>query len=79
MFDYALICILSSGMQRQNPATDMDLPDHQTRTGYDTEALLVDDDLADQVWELWNAGVITHGEAAWAWRIFAQYDRLEID
>ena len=28
------------------------------------EALLVDENLADLVWELWNAGVITHGEAA---------------
>ena len=28
------------------------------------EALLVNEYLADQVWELWNAGVITHGEAA---------------
>jgi hypothetical protein len=28
------------------------------------EALLVDENLADQVWELWDAGVITHGEAA---------------
>ena len=31
------------------------------------EALLVDSDLADQVWELWNAGVITDELAAWAW------------
>jgi hypothetical protein len=30
------------------------------------EALLVDEDLADQVWELWNAGVITDSLAAWA-------------
>ena len=31
------------------------------------EALLVDEDLADQVWELWDAGVITDDLAAWAW------------
>ncbi len=31
------------------------------------DALLVDEGLADQVWELWNAGVITDGLAAWAW------------
>ena len=30
------------------------------------EALLVDADLADQVWELWNAGVITDDLAALA-------------
>jgi len=35
------------------------------------EALLVDEDLADQVWELWNAGVITDGLAASAWAILA--------
>ena len=28
------------------------------------EVLLVDEDLADQVWELWNAGVITDDLAA---------------
>ena len=33
------------------------------------EALLFDEDLADQVWELWNAGVITDGLAASAWAI----------
>ena len=31
------------------------------------EALLVDDDLADQVWEQWNAGFITDEIAVWAW------------
>jgi len=30
------------------------------------EALLIDEDLADQVWELWNARVITDGLAVWA-------------
>ena len=30
------------------------------------EALLVDEDLADQVWELWDAGVVTDGVTAWA-------------
>jgi len=30
------------------------------------EALLVDDELADQVWELWDAGIITDGLAAMA-------------
>ena len=33
------------------------------------EALLVDEILPDLVWELWNAGVITDGVAAWAWLI----------
>ena len=31
------------------------------------EALLVDEDLADQVWEVWDAEVITDGLAARAW------------
>jgi hypothetical protein len=35
------------------------------------EALLVDEDLADHVWELWNAGLISDGVAAWAWCILA--------
>ena len=33
------------------------------------EALLSDEYLADQVWELWDAGVITDEVAAWAWCI----------
>lgn len=33
------------------------------------EARLVDESLADQVWELWNAGAITDDLAAWAWGI----------
>ena len=35
------------------------------------EALLVADELADQVWELWNAEVIDHELAAIAWRLIA--------
>ena len=35
------------------------------------EALLANEDLADQVFELWNAGVITDDLAAWAWGILA--------
>ena len=31
-----------------------------------TEALLVNEDLADQVWELWHAGIIPDDLAAWA-------------
>jgi hypothetical protein len=31
------------------------------------EALLADEDLADQVWDLWDAWVITDEVAAWAW------------
>lgn len=31
------------------------------------EALLSDPGLADQVWDLWDAGVITDEIAAWAW------------
>ena len=36
------------------------------------EALLADEDLADQVWELWDAGVITDDLAMWAWCILAE-------
>jgi hypothetical protein len=35
------------------------------------EALLADEGLDDQVWELWNAGVITDELAALAWCILA--------
>jgi len=35
------------------------------------EALLADEDLADQVWELWDGAVITDGVAALAWCIVA--------
>ena len=35
------------------------------------EALLVDDKLADQVWELWNAEYFPDHLAAWAWWITA--------
>ena len=39
-----------------------------------TEALLADEDLADRVWALWDAGVITDDMAAWAWLIVAIAD-----
>ena len=31
------------------------------------EALLVDEELADQVWEAWDAGEIDDLAACWAW------------
>jgi len=31
------------------------------------EALLVDEDLADQVWQAWDAGEIDDLAACWAW------------
>ncbi len=31
------------------------------------EALLVDDELADQVWEAWDAGEIGEVNAWWPW------------
>ena len=34
-------------------------------------SMLVDADLADQVWELWNAGVITDDSAEIAWFLVA--------
>ena len=33
------------------------------------EAILTDSKLADEIWELWNAEVITDDLAAWAWCI----------
>lgn len=36
-------------------------------TEFYIEALLVDEDLADQVWYMWNAGVIDDELAAIAW------------
>ncbi len=33
------------------------------------EALLVDEEQADQVWYMWDAGVIPDDLAAWAWCI----------
>ena len=36
------------------------------------EALLADTDLANQVWELWNAGVITDDLAGLAWGILGR-------
>jgi hypothetical protein len=33
------------------------------------EALLADEELADQVWELWNVGEIPDGLAAMVWLI----------
>ena len=35
------------------------------------EALLVDEELADQVWELWDAGLVDNEMAAWAWLLVA--------
>ncbi len=36
------------------------------------EALLVDEELADLVWEAWDAGEIGDFVAAWAWWIVGQ-------
>ena len=41
------------------------------------EALLVDESLADQVWELWDVGLISDDLAAMAWCILATPDRHE--
>jgi hypothetical protein len=41
------------------------------------EALLVDENLADQVWEAWDAGVITDGMAAWAWLMLVASGPIE--
>ena len=40
------------------------------------EALLVDEELADQVWEAWDEGEISDFWVAWAWWTIAQ-NKLE--
>jgi hypothetical protein len=40
------------------------------------EALLVDEELADQVWNLWDARLISDDLAALAWCILATSDRM---
>ena len=35
------------------------------------EALLVDEELADQVWEAWDKGEISDPAALWAWWLVA--------
>jgi len=41
------------------------------------EALLVDEDLADQVWEAWDKGEFSDAVAAWlAWSIIASENLL---
>ena len=41
-------------------------------------ALLVDEKLADQVWELWNAGLISDDLAALAWWIILAGDSARL-
>ena len=36
------------------------------------EALLIDEDLADQVWEAWDRGLVSDDLAAIAWCILAE-------
>ncbi len=36
------------------------------------EALLVNEELADQVWEAWDAGEIDDVGAFWAWPLLAE-------
>ncbi len=38
------------------------------------EALLVDEELADQVWEAWDKGEIDDEEALWAWLLITSSD-----
>ncbi len=38
------------------------------------KALLVDEDLADRVWEAWDKGEIDDELAAWAWWLIATRD-----
>ena len=43
------------------------------------EALLVDEEMADQVWREWDGGVIQNGEAALAWFAIATQGALATD
>ena len=40
------------------------------------EALLVDEELADQVWEAWDAGEIDDQDACFAWSVIASENLL---
>ena len=42
------------------------------------EALLADSELADQVWELWDVGMIPDGMAAMAWLILAAPESRQV-
>ena len=37
------------------------------------EALLVDEDLADLVWEAWDAKLVSDEGAAWAWLLISTH------
>jgi len=39
------------------------------------EALLVDEERADQVWEAWDAGEISESVAAWDWCVICLTNR----
>jgi hypothetical protein len=41
------------------------------------EALLADEDLRDEGWELWNAGAFTDEIAAWAWWLVAHLEKID--
>ena len=47
-------------------ARQLSLADFMLTEAY-IEALLVDEELADQVWEAWDAGEIDDSDAFWAW------------
>ena len=38
-------------------------------------ALLVDEELADQDWEVWNTGEVSDAFAAWAWWLIVALNR----
>ncbi len=41
------------------------------------EALLVDEELADQVWRAWDAGEIDALSAAWAWWLVSNSVKID--
>ncbi len=47
--------------------SDLIIQQYPMPTDAYVEALLVDEELADQVWSLWDADVVTEEVAAWAW------------
>ena len=51
--------------------TDLPIQHHGVFADLYVLAFKVDMDLADEVWELWDTGIITDELAAWAWCILA--------
>jgi hypothetical protein len=44
---------------------------------YYVGALLAEEGLADDIWELWDAGMISDDLAAWAWWLVAHLEKID--